>query len=450
MAKNEFIKNEMIANFSDKYNKNPHNKILSNAIIKNGINDVSMSHESVADMHFDFSEEIDVGKVTHQKSSGRCWMFAALNNIRYNISKTLNMKDKNFELSQSYPMFWDKLEKSNLFLENIIETREEKIDSRNVMWLLNSPIDDGGQWDMFVGLVEKYGIVPKYVMPETYHSSNSMLMNRVLNFKLRQDAKILRDIAEKGSSLKDLRAKKTEMLEEIYSILSHFLGEPPKTFDFEYRDKDDNFHREIGLTPLEFYRKYSGVNMQDYVSIINAPTKDKPFNRTYTVRFLGNVKDGKQIYYLNLEIDKLKELSIAQLSDGEPVWFGCDVGKMSERDLGIMDTELFNYEEVLDTNLHMSKGDRLDYGESMLTHAMVFTGVNLAHGKSNRWKVQNSWGEEPGQKGFFIMSDKWFEEFNYEVVINKKYLSKELLEAYEQKPIVLDPWDPMGSLAMMK
>lgn len=450
MDKNEVIRSEMIDNFSNFYNENSYNKILSDAIIKNGINDVSMSHESVANMHFDFSEEIDVGKVTHQKSSGRCWMFAALNNIRYSISKSLNMKDKNFELSQSYTMFWDKLEKSNLFLENIIETREEEVDSRNVMWLLNSPTNDGGQWDMFVGLVEKYGIVPKYVMPETFHSSNSSKMNGIINLKLRQDAKILRDAAKKGSSLEDLRAKKAEMLKDIYSILCHFLGEPPKKFDFEYRDKDDNFHREANLTPVEFYHKYSSVKMEDYVSIINAPTEDKPFNRTYTVKFLGSVKGGKEIHYLNLEIDKLRELSIAQLSDGEPVWFGCDVGKMSNRDLGIMDTELFNYEEVLDTDLEMSKGDRLVYGESVLTHAMVFTGVNLVDGKPNRWKVQNSWGEGPGQKGFFIMSDKWFGEFNYEVVINKKYLSSELLKAYEQEPIVLNPWDPMGSLAMAR
>lgn len=450
MDKNEVIRSEMIDNFSNSYNKNSYNKILSDAIIKSGVNDVSMSHESVANMHFDFSEEIDVGKVTHQKSSGRCWMFAALNNIRYSISKSLNMKDKNFELSQSYTMFWDKLEKSNLFLENIIETREEEVDSRNVMWLLNSPTNDGGQWDMFVGIVEKYGIVPKYAMPETFHSSNSSKMNEILNLKLRQDAKTLRNAAKEGSSLEDLRAKKTEMLKDVYSILCHFLGEPPKKFDFEYRDKDDNFHREANLTPVEFYHKYSGVKMEDYVSIINAPTEDKPFNRTYTVKFLGSVKGGKEIHYLNLEIDKLRELSIAQLRDGEPVWFGCDVGKMSNGDLGIMDTELFNYEEVLDTDLEMSKGDRLVYGESVLTHAMVFTGVNLADGKPNRWKVQNSWGEEPGQKGFFIMSDKWFGEFNYEVVINKKYLSSDLLKAYEQEPIVLEPWDPMGSLAMAR
>lgn len=441
------ITKELLKNFSESYNSKSQNRILSDAIIKNGISNVATNHKSIAKMHYDFSEEINVGKVTNQKKSGRCWMFAALNNIRYSISSKLKIKDHDFELSQNYTMFWDKLEKSNYFLENVIETKDEDIMSRNVMWLLAQPTNDGGQWDMFTGLVEKYGVVPKYVMPETFHSSNSNMMNNMLNLRLRNDAKILRDMNNKGIDLDGLRAKKEEMMAEVYSILCYCLGEPPKHFDFEYRDEDDKFHSDRNLTPVEFYNKYSGVKMNDYVSIINAPTKDKPFNKTYTVKFLGNVKDGKQIHYLNLDIEKLKELSIAQIKDGEPVWFGCDVGKSSERDLGIMDTELYNYEGVLDTEFSLSKGEKLEYGESVLTHAMAFTGVNLVDGKPNRWKVQNSWGEKPGLKGFFIMSDKWFEEYNYEVVINKKYLSKELLESYEQEPIELKPWDPMGSLA---
>ncbi len=441
------ITKELLNNFSEKYNSKTQNKILADAVIKNGISNVAVNHKSIAKMHYDFSEEINVGKVTNQEKSGRCWMFAALNNIRYSISSKLKIKDHDFELSQNYTMFWDKLEKSNYFLENIIETKDEDIMSRNVMWLLAQPTNDGGQWDMFTGLVEKYGVVPKYVMPETFHSSNSNMMSNMLNLRLRNDAKILREMNNKGIDLDGLRAKKEEMMDEVYTILCYCLGEPPKNFDFEYRDEDKEFHRDSNLTPLEFYKKYSGVKMNDYVSIINAPTKDKPFNKTYTVRFLGNVKDGKQIHYLNLDIEKLKELSVAQIKDGEPVWFGCDVGKFLESDLGIMDTELYNYEELLNTEFSLSKGDQLEYGESVLTHAMAFTGVNLVDGKPNRWKVQNSWGEKPGLKGFFIMSDEWFEEFNYEVVINKKYLSKELLKAYEQEPVELKPWDPMGSLA---
>jgi len=442
------IDQKNLEDFSTYFNKRENSEIIANAVIKNGINDTALNNESVKKMHYDFSEEIDVGKVTNQEKSGRCWMFAALNNIRYSISKDLNIKDHDFELSEAYTMFWDKLEKANYFLENIISTVELELDSRRVMWLLNEPTNDGGQWDMFTALIEKYGIIPKYTMPESYHSSNSRYMNKILSLKLRDLAKSLRKDFKLGADKESLREEKEAMLAEIYSILAYFLGEPPQEFDFEYKDKDGKFYRDSGLSPLEFYNKYSKVKMTDYVSIINAPTTDKPFDQTYTVEFLGNVKEGQQIHYLNLPIEKLIDYSTAQLKDGEPVWFGCDVGQWSDRDLGIMDTELFNYQDLLDTKFSLDKGQRLQYGESILTHAMVFTGVNINdQNQAERWKVQNSWGEKVGEDGFFIMSNDWFKEFNYEVVINKKYLSEADLESYQKDPVVLKPWDPMGSLA---
>ncbi len=446
MAKMAITK-ENLEYFSRNFNSDKMKKVIADAVIKNGLNDVAMNHASIAKMHYDFSEEIDVGKVTNQQKSGRCWMFAALNNIRYSISNKLKIKNHDFELSQSYTMFWDKLEKSNFFLENIIKTREMDLKSREVMWLLQEPTNDGGQWDMFTGIIEKYGIVPKYVMPESYSSSNSAVMNKILNLKLRNNARTLRNLNDKGAGLAELRSKKEEMIDEIYSILCCFLGEPPQSFDFEYRNKKGKFYRDKDITPLEFYEKYSEVKMRNYVSIINAPTEDKPFHQTYTVEFLGNVVDGQQIHYLNLEIDKLKELSVAQLKDGEPVWFGCDVGQMSDREQGIMDTDLYNYEDALHTNFTLDKGERLEYGESVLTHAMVFTGVNLYDNNPDKWKVQNSWGKDVGEEGFFVMSDKWFEDFNYEVVINKKYLPADLLKDYQKEAVILKPWDPMGSLA---
>jgi len=442
------IDQKNLEDFSTYFNKRENSKIIANAVIKNGINDTALNNESVKKMHYDFSEEIDVGKVTNQEKSGRCWMFAALNNIRYSISKDLNIKDHDFELSEAYTMFWDKLEKANYFLENIISTVDLELDSRRVMWLLNEPTNDGGQWDMFTALIEKYGIIPKYTMPESYHSSNSRYMNKILSLKLRDLAKSLRKDFKLGADKESLREEKESMLAEIYSILAYFLGEPPQEFDFEYKDKDGKFYRDSGLSPLEFYNKYSKVKMTDYVSIINAPTNDKPFDQTYTVEFLGNVKEGQQIHYLNLPIEKLIDYSTAQLKDGEPVWFGCDVGQWSDRDLGIMDTELFNYQDLLDTKFSLDKGQRLQYGESILTHAMVFTGVNINdQDQAERWKVQNSWGEKVGEDGFFIMSNDWFKEFNYEVVINKKYLSEADLKSYQKDPVVLKPWDPMGSLA---
>jgi bleomycin hydrolase len=443
----QIIDQPKLEKFQKDFKRRENSKIIANAVMKNGVNNSALNNESVKKMHYDFSEEIDVGKVTNQKKSGRCWMFAALNNIRYSLSKDLNIKDHDFELSQAYTMFWDKLEKANYFLENIISTVELELDSRRVMWLLNEPTNDGGQWDMFTALIEKYGIVPKYVMPETYHSSNSRYMNKILDLKLRDLAKTLRQDFKSGADKESLREEKEDMLAEIYSLLAYFLGEPTEEFDFEYKDKDGEFYRDSGLTPKEFYNKYSKVKMTDYVSIINAPTSDKPFDQTYTVEFLGNVKEGQQIHYLNLPIDKLIDYTKEQLKNGEPVWFGCDVGQWSDRDLGIMDTDLFNYEGLLDTKFSLNKGQRLQYGESILTHAMAFTGVNIKDEQPLSWKVQNSWGEKVGEDGFFIMSNDWFKEFNYEVVIDKKYLSEADLESYKKDPVVLKPWDPMGSLA---
>lgn len=443
------ISKELLKNFSEDYCKDWRSKIVSNAIIKNGINNTALNRDSIIKMQHTFSEEIKTGKITDQKKSGRCWLFAGLNKLRYAIAQKLdlNLSEKEgFELSQAYLMFWDKLEKANYFLESIIETRREKTDSRLVMWLLNDPMQDGGQWDMFINLVEKYGIVPQYVMPESFHSSDSSLMDKILNLKLRECSKVLReDLKEREE--RELRVKKEGMIKEFYALLCHFLGEPPKVYDFEYRDKKNNFHRDRNLTPLKFYKKYSSVKVSDYISIINAPTKYKPFGKTYTVKYLGNVKEGRKVLYLNLKIEELKELAISQLKDKEPVWFGCDVGQMLGTKAGIMDLDLYNYKEVLDISFDLSKADRLNYGDSLLTHAMVFTGVNLVEDSPNRWKVENSWGKDNGKNGFFVMSDEWFNQFMYQVVVNKKYLSEEFLAALEKTPIELEPWDPMGSLA---
>lgn len=442
------ISKAQLDKFASDYQNSPQHRALANAIQKNGVNAVAINQASLINMQYTFSHEIKTGEITNQKQSGRCWMFAGLNTLRVPVAKQCNLDS--FELSQNYQMFWDKFEKANYYLESILETLDEATDSRLVAWLLSGPVQDGGQWDMFVNLVAKYGVVPKYVMPETFHSSRTGVMNHLITLKLREYAVKLRNLSStQRVSVDELRLEKAQMLSEIYTMLCHFLGQPPSQFDFEYRDKDNEFHRDANLTPQQFYEKYVGVNLDDYVSIINAPTQDKPFDRTYTVRYLGNVKDGKQVLYLNVEIDQLRDLALQQLKDDEPVWFGCDVGKMLDRDAGIMDTALYDYEAVLGVPFNMSKAERLDYGESLMTHAMVFTGVNVVDGKPNRWKVENSWGTDPGNKGFFIMSDPWFDEFMYQIVVQKKYLPAHLQSALEQEPIELQPWDPMGSLAMM-
>lgn len=439
------ISAKMVEKFSEKVNDSLPERIVKNAVIRNGIDAVAENSDAVVAMNHVFSDEIETGKVSNQKQSGRCWMFAALNTFHHKMNREFQLKD--FELSQNYINFWDKFEKANYFLESVLETANEPLDGRLVSWILATPQQDGGQWDMFVSLVKKYGVVPKQAMPETFQSSSSMRLNAILNTKLREDAVKLRDLHRKGDAAAALNQAKEEMLSEIYKILTLSLGEPPKTFNFEYRNKEKEFHRDLSITPHQFYEKYIGLNLDDYVSIINAPTQDKPYGKTYTVQFLGNVVEGKQIKYLNVDMETMKELAIKQIQDNESVWFGCDVGKSSNKDHGIMDLDLYDYETTLGIQFSMTKAQRLDYKGSVMTHAMVLTGVNLVEGKPNRWKVENSWGEKVGNKGYFVMSDKWMDEYTYQIVINKKYLSDELKKAWEQDPIPLKPWDPMGSLA---
>lgn len=432
----------MIEGFSAAFRAEAKNLVGMRATMKSGLAAAAENQQEKIENPMTFSIEIESGKITNQMQSGRCWLFAALNCMRFQVMKKLNLET--FELSQNYQMFWDKLEKANFFLDSIIMTFDEARDSRLIAHLLSSPEGDGGQWDMYCAVADKYGCVPKYAMPETFQSSQTRTMVSLITLKLREDAKILREAAVAG---KDVEAIKKDMLAEIYRILAISLGEPPTKFTFECRDKDKNFHRDQDITPKEFFDKYVGLALKDYVSIINAPTADKPYYKTFTVDYLGNVVGGRPVKYLNLPADDMRKLAVAQLQDGEPVWFGCDVGQRLLRDYGLMGMNTFGYEDLLDVKFGMDKAARLDYGESLMTHAMVFLGVNLVDGKPNRWKVENSWGDKSGQEGYYIMTDEWFGEFNYQVVVNKKYLSAEQNAMFDQEPIRLKPWDPMGSLA---
>lgn len=437
-------------NFTDKlyaaYKANPKFAAMENAISHNGLLASLEKRSAAVENTPIFSLDLTKDKVSDQKASGRCWMFAALNTFRHKMIAGFQLED--FELSQAHTFFWDKYEKSNWFLEQVIATADQELTSRKVKFLLDTPQQDGGQWDMVVSLFEKYGVLPKSAYPESISSSNSRELNQILNKLLRQDAQILRELVAEGANSAELQAKKEELLQEVFNFLAMNLGLPPRRFDFSYRDKDNNFHSERGLTPLTFYQKYVDLKLDDYVSIINAPTADKPYGRSYTVEMLGNVVGSKPVRYLNVEMGRLKELAIAQMQAGETVWFGSDVGQSSNRKAGVMAEGMHDFTASMDIRLTQDKAGRLDYSESLMTHAMVLTGVDLdENGKAKKWKVENSWGEKVGNKGYFVASDAWMDEYTYQIVVRKEFLTAAELAAYEAEPLVLSPWDPMGALA---
>ncbi len=441
------IELKTIASFKERFNSDKASKAVAGAVAKVGINDASLNNEIVREHRQMFSVTTKKGDITEQKNSGRCWMFAALNTARVDTMKKYNLKTTEF--SQVYTLFWDKLERSNYVLDSIIETVEEDLDSRVVAFILANPLEDGGQWDMFKAILDKYGIVPKDHMPETYHSSKTGIMNMYLTSMLRYFASELREEYAKSKNVEKLKAMKEDMLYKIYNILVKALGAPPEKVNFEYEDADGKYHRLPEMTPQDFFKETVGWNLNDRVSVINAPTKDKPYGKLYTVKFLGNISEAEKVKYLNVPNDVMKKAAIDALKDGEPVWFGCDVGKLSHRDLGIMDNGTYNYGFTMGYYPAWTKEKRLDYYESQLTHAMVFTGVNLdENGNPINWQVENSWGDKVGKKGIFSMSDEWFDTFMYQIMIDKKYLPEEWRDKLDGEVVELKPWDPMGALAI--
>ncbi|EGG04948.1 uncharacterized protein MELLADRAFT_88407 [Melampsora larici-populina 98AG31] len=450
--------------WQDSFERDDKAQLASTLLSKQHIPSALLSRKAISADKQIFSHTLTVQPtpVTNQKASGRCWLFAGCNVVRMGIVKKFNLGE--FELSESYLSFWDHVEKSNYFLENVIELAEEPIDARIISLLCSAPLGDGGQWDMVVGLVEKYGLAPKSIFDESYNSSNSDGINDFLNSKLRDQAIELRQIYtdakthaidnlgqdSDSASIAGVRAArqaKETMMSQIYRCLAIALGSPPsptESFKWDYLDKSGKAHSLVS-TPLDFYHKHcAGFQASEYISMINDPRN--PYDQSYLIERSGNVWGGRPVKFLNTSIDVLKSLVIDMIKADKPVWFGCDVGKMSNNTYGIMDTELFDYEAAFGTTPRLSKSERLQMGDSAPTHAMVITGVHLdEQGKPVRYKVENSWSDTAGDHGYFVMTDAWFDEYVYEAVLPKSFISDSLRQVYDNsEPSVLPPWDAMS------
>jgi bleomycin hydrolase len=450
---------DLLETFAKRVEADPTARMMQNALAGTDVDKVVLDQARMLSVPRSMSHHLDDWEATDQKQSGRCWMFAGLNLLRVGTAARLGVKE--FEFSESYLQFWDKLEKANHWLESILATADRDVDDRTVAHLLTSPADDGGQWNMFLALVAKHGLVPKEVMPETQSSSKTAKLNRDLSSLLRRAAADLRRRSAANATPEELAEAKEEVLASVHRILSLHLGTPPASFSWQWRDSDKAFHRDGELTPREFAARYVTLPIDDYVCIVHDPRPSSPFGRTFTVEHLGNVVGAPQVVYLNVEMPLMKQLAAEALvgSEGrpaEPVWFGCDVGQMLDGDLGLWHATLYDYDALYatqDLGPVLAKADRLHHHGTSMTHAMLLTGVNVVDGPGDRqvptrWRVENSWGTEKADKGFWTMDDSWFDEYVFEIAVPRSALPDELRSALGQDPIVLPAWDPMGALAL--
>lgn len=425
--------------FTENFNENPKNPVVARATQKSGVLMAAYNERVQGELTRVFSTELDTENVTNQLQSGRCWEFATLNILRHNFGKKYHCK--NFTFSQSYNFFWDKIERANIFYDHILDTAGEELNSRTVRAILESAGEDGGHFHMGAALIEKYGVVPSYAMPESFNTNNTSAFAKALGDKLKKDALILRQLKQDG---KDDEVEKTreQFLSEVYQMTAIVVGEPPKKFDLEYRDDDKKYHLDKDLTPLEFLHKYmADADFSDYVVLTNAPNHE--YNKLYAEPFANNVEGVCQVKFLNVPMEYLETTAVNQLKDGEAVWFGNDVGEQSDRKQGYLDTNLYQLNELFGVDLKMSKADRLSTGAGAATHAMTLVGVDEENGHIRQWKVENSWGEKNGDKGYFVMNNEWFKDYVYEVVVHKKYLTPEQVALAEGPATDLPAWDSL-------
>ena len=435
----------VLRGFADSFSADTAAVRMQNAVTRAGLDEVAVNHARQMALSTTMSNRLDDWSVANQKKSGRCWLFAALNLFRFGTRTVLGVKQ--FEFSQSHAMFWDKIERVNYFLADVIATAERPLDDRLVGFLLGEVMGDGGQWNMATNVFAKHGVVPKEAMPETESSGNTAVLNRSLRSLVRRAARTLRAMLDDGASATAVDQVRRQVVADAYRILAIHLGTPPTSFDWQWRDDENGFHRDGQITPQEFFAKYVTIPVQDYVCLVDDPRPEHPKGATLTIEHLGNVVGGDRVLYLNSTIALMKRLAREAIVAGEPVWFGCDVSQQMLRKDGLWSADLLDLNGVYGTDLSLDKQDRVRFGESMMTHAMLLTGVDVVDGVARRWRVENSWGEEGGEKGFYTMDDSWFDEYVFEVVVRTSGLPVRDQEALGAEPLVLPAWDPMGALA---
>lgn len=434
----------------------PKNRLAKNVCTKMDPFEACLSRDRLQAVNhvFEFKVENEGKPTTDQKNSGRCWIFAALNAIRIPFMKKYNLDD--FEFSQSHLFYCDKLERCNYFLHTMVKLfteRNEPVDGRLVQYKLNDPINDGGQWTMLSNLVKKYGLMPKRSFPESFCSGKTIKLNGILKSKLREYSYVIQELANSSSGRQALTMKIAQQMQEIHKIVSVCLGIPPDCFVWEYMDKSKKYHSVGPVTSQQFYEEYvkaAGVfDMDQMVCLVSDPRPEHCYGKLYTIDLLGNVLGGEVTSYNNQPIEMLMEMTVASIKAGQPVWFGCDVSKRYAMKPGVEDLFIHDFKTLLDVDIQveLNKAQRLCFGESLMTHAMLFTGVTTdENGKATKFRVENSWGEDSGEKGYIVMSAEWFREFVYEVAIERQFCPPEVLQP-DNEPIVLPAWDPMGALA---
>ena len=434
------ISNEMLKQIQSSYKNTSADKAIRNAIGGTDIRKQSLNQENQQGLVSDFSIKVESKGITDQQSSGRCWLFTGLNVMRAKAIARYNLPS--LEFSQAYSFFWDQLEKSNLFLQGVIDTAKEPMSNQTVEWLFKHPLSDGGTFTGVADIVSKYGLVPKEVMPETYSSEHTSQMSSLIGLKLKEYGLELRESVQKGMDVKKIEARKTEMLETVYRILVLNLGVPPTEFDYVRKDVKGNPVETEHHTPMSFLEKYGDKNLlTNYVMVMNDPSRE--YYKCYEIDFDRHRYDGKNWTYVNLPVEEIKEMAIASLKDSTRMYFSSDVTQLDSK-RGLLDVNNYDFGSLLGTTFGMDKKQRIQTFASMSAHAMTLMAVDLdENGKPKKWMVENSWGVQSGYKGHLIMTDEWFNEYMFRLVLETKYVPKKVLDIFKQKPVRLPAWDPM-------